>query len=151
MTTNEQRSATRARPPQRGTGTLAGLLCALASAGCSILGGHEPTVSFATEPPGARVLVDKRDSGFVTPCRLSLPSGGRHRVEIVMPGYAPVLLRVERGPQAEVILWRDMYVRPVVWRFPLWLNLEDALQPVKIRRTYSPGHVFVRLERAQEP
>lgn len=141
------RSADRRRPAQ----VAAWIAALVLGAGCTVVGSSQAAVSFATDPPGARVVVDRKDSGFVTPCRLTLPSGSRHRVDLVMPGYAPVSLRVERGPHAEVVLWRDMYVRPQVWRFPLWLNLEDALEPVKIRRTYSPGHVFVRLDRAGEP
>jgi PEGA domain-containing protein len=119
--------------------------------GCTSFGLSRTAVSFATEPPGARVVVDKHDSGFVTPCRMTLPSGSHHKVEIVMPGYAPVTLRIDHGLKADVILWRDMSNGPWTWRFPLWLNFEDFFEPFKIRRAYSPGHVFVRLERAGEP
>lgn len=123
----------------------------LLGAGCTAFGLSRTAVSFATDPPGARVVVDRHDSGFVTPCRLTLPSGDHHRIEIVMSGYAPVTLRVEHGLHADVILWRDMTVGPQTWRFPLWLNFEDFFEPFKIRQRYSPGHVFVRLERAGEP
>ena len=60
-------------------------------------------------------------------------------------------LRTERGLKKDVVFWRDMFVRPDVWRFPLWLNVQDFFEPLKIRRTYYPGHVFVRLDRAGEP
>lgn len=121
------------------------------AAGCTTFGSHGAVVSFTTDPPGARVIVDHKDSGFVTPCRLMLDDDDdRHHVDLVMPGYASVSLRVDREKDTDVILWRDMYVRPEVWRFPLWLNLEDAFEPFKVRETFSPGHVFVRLERAGE-
>jgi hypothetical protein len=122
----------------------------LLAAGCTTFASSGRAVSFTTDPPGARVIIDRKDTGFVTPCRLAMPGEDRHHVDLVMPGYSPVHLRVKRGRNADVILWRDMYVRPVVWRFPLWLNLEDSFEPFKFRRSYSPGHVFVRLERAGE-
>jgi hypothetical protein len=114
---------------------------------CSVLGSSDSGVSFATEPPGARVVVDRKDSGFVTPCRMALETG-RHRVDLELPGYAQASLRLESDRRTDVILWRDMYARLGVWRFPLWLNVEDALEPVKVRKAIAPGHVFVRLERA---
>jgi len=123
----------------------------LLGTGCHAIGLTRTAVSFATDPPGARVLVDRQDSGFVTPCRLTLPSGSHHRIEIAMAGYAPVTLRVDHGPRTDVVLWRDMSVGPQTWRFPLWLNFEDFFEPFHIRQAYSPGHVFVRLERAGEP
>jgi len=123
--------------------------CILGS-GCTAYGLSRTAVSFATEPPGARVLVDRHDSGFVTPCRLTLPGGDDHRVEIVLSGYAPVTLQVEHGRRANVVLWRDMSNGPWTWRFPLWLNFDDFCEPFQIRQAYSPGHVFVRLERAGE-
>jgi hypothetical protein len=124
----------------------------LLGSGCTAYGLSRTAVSFASEPPGARVVVDKKDSGFVTPCRLSLPSDDdNHKVEILMSGYAPVTFHVEHGRKANVVLWRDMSVGPQTWRFPLWLNLEDFFEPFKIRQAYSPGHVFVRLERTGEP
>jgi len=128
-------------------GTLAGLFL---GSGCTLFGSWHTAVSFATEPPGARVLVDRKDSGFVTPCRLELTES-HHQVELLMPGYEPVKLRTERGLKKDVVFWRDMFVRPDVWRFPLWLNVQDFFEPLKIRRTYYPGHVFVRLDRAGEP
>ena len=120
----------------------AALLCA-----CSATGLSDAAVSFASDPPGARVIVDRKDSGFVTPCRLALESGS-HRVDLELPGHAAANLRVERSLRTDVLLWPDMYSHPGVWRFPLWLNLEDAADPIKARWAFSPGHVFVRLERA---
>lgn len=148
-----------ARPVLRTRSTLhrkfafaaAAIAVLLLGSGCTAFGLSRTAVSFTTDPPGARVLVDRHDSGFVTPCRLSLPSDDHHKVEILMPGYAPVTLRIEHGRTANVVLWRDMTVGPQTWRFPLWLNFEDFFEPFKIRQAYSPGHVFVRLERAGEP
>ena len=133
------------------TASAAAIAALLLGTGCHAVGLTRTAVSFATDPPGAKVFVDRQDSGFVTPCRLTLPSGDTHKIEIAMAGYEPVKLNVEHGPHANVVLWRDMSVGPQTWRFPLWLNLEDFFEPFKIRRYYSPGHVFVRLERAGEP
>jgi hypothetical protein len=121
---------------------------ALAGAGCQLVGLASTAVSFSTDPPGARVVVDRKDSGFVTPCRLSMPSGSRHRIDLEMPGYEPVTVRVEKGIGTDIVLWRDMHVRPGVWNFPLWLNLQDAFEPYHVHWAHSPSHVFVRLERS---
>ena len=38
---------------------------------------RDPGVMFASNPSGARVVVDGVDSGFVTPCHLDLPRSTR--------------------------------------------------------------------------
>ncbi|MFN0006669.1 MAG: PEGA domain-containing protein [Planctomycetota bacterium] len=136
---------------ERALQSAAAIAILLLGSGCTAFGLSRTAVSFSTDPPGARVVVDRKDSGFVTPCRLSLPTNDTHRVEILMPGYAPVTLRVEHGRRSDIVLWRDMSIGPGTWRFPMWLNLEDFFEPFKVRQAYSPGNVFVRLERTGEP
>jgi len=128
-----------------GAATLAALL-----QGCALFGLSDAQVAVFSEPPGARVVVDGRDSGFVTPCHLTLDMS-RHEVELRLPGYAPGTVSLEPSRWREAVLWKDMSLRPDVWRFPLWLNLEDSVEPVKFHQDLSPGHVFVRLQRAARP
>jgi len=59
----------------------------LACGGCRLFGMGDAQVSFFSEPPGARVIVDKQDTGFVTPCRITLASRDEHRVELELAGY----------------------------------------------------------------
>jgi PEGA domain-containing protein len=129
---------------------LAGVALAVLTAGCSVFGHSDVGVSFFTEPPGARVIVDKKDSGFVTPCRMTLEAD-KHHVELAMPGYKTANVTLVGAKRTEIVYWRDMTVRPETWRFPLWLNLSDTVEPVKYRQELSPGHVFVRLQRSSEP
>ena len=124
-------------------------LAALA-AGCHVFGHSDVGVSFFTEPPGARVIIDKHDSGFVTPCRMTLEAD-KHRVELAMAGYKTANVTLVGSKHTEILYWRDMTVRPETWRLPLWLDLEDSVEPVKFRQSLAPGHVFVRLQRAREP
>jgi len=122
---------------------------AMLAGGCGItgiLGGTDAQVSFFSEPPGARVIVDKKDTGFVTPCRISLASRDDHKVELDLPGYAPARLTLDPEIDHEVTLWKDMSLDLGSWRFPLWLNLKDSV-PVKFEANLKPGRVFVRLQR----
>jgi hypothetical protein len=125
------------------------LVCAFLAGGCSLLD-HSTKVVLASDPPGARVLIDEHDSGFVTPCVLQLDPSERTRMELVLPGYetARRLLVPERDVQ--VVLWRDMYLRSSIWHFPNWLNMRDFFEPVKLDRRLSPARIFVRLERTAD-
>ena len=105
---------------------------------------------FASDPPGARVTIDNRDSGWVTPCVLDLPEGDSYLVEFNYPGYEPALRLLDDDRDVWVVLWREMYVHEGVWRFPLWLGFEDFLLPVKVVRAQAPSRVFVRLERSAD-
>lgn len=121
------------------------LLATLAS--CQIV--RTPGVQIATSPPGARVLVDGRDSGFVTPCVLDLDREPQS-LKLELEGYQAIERRVDERGEHWVIQWREMYLNQKVWRFPLWLNYVDGLTPWKIERGYSPERIFVRLRRARE-
>ena len=103
-----------------------------------------PGVMFSSAPPGARVVVDGRDSGFVTPCHLDLERK-HHDVDIVLPGYTPAAVKIEPGGQTWLILWDEAWLSENVWHFPLWLNARDGLFPVKVERSYEPKRVYVQL------
>jgi hypothetical protein len=133
-----------------GRAVLAGLTLAVLTSGCSIFGHSDVGVSFFTEPPGARVIVDQKDSGFVTPCRMTLVAD-KHHVELAMPGYKSANVTLVGTKRTDIVYWRDMTIRAENWRFPLWLNLNDSVEPIKYRQEMAPGHVFVRLQRASEP
>ena len=121
---------------------------ALGTSGCQIFAAT--AVSFFSEPPGARVIVDRKDSGFVTPCRITLPRDP-HKVELELPGYAPSVIELTPETVTETVYWRDMALTPRTWKFPLWLDLEGTFAPVTVHKTLAPGRVFVRLERAAAP
>jgi hypothetical protein len=132
---------------------LQGLLAA--SVACSTLEGcmlldRSTQVSLASDPPGAKVLVNDRESGFVTPCILALDPGENARIDLEYPGYVTARRILTPDQQVYAVLGKDMYIRPSVWRFPLWLNTRDLFVPVKYDRTLSPGRLYVKLERAAD-
>ncbi len=115
-------------------------------AACQII--REPGVTLASTPPGARINVDGRDSGFVTPCAIEL-SRDDHKIEFALDGYRKEERNITSGGRIYTILWHEMYLNSATWRFPMWLNYVDGLTPVKIERGTSPARIFVRLQRAQ--
>jgi hypothetical protein len=117
----------------------------LAVAGCVQLT-TPPGVVLASSPPGARVLVDGRDAGFVTPCRIAIGNWSDHEVVLSLPGYVPVEIRFETETDAYVVPWRDMRLAEHgEVSFPLFWPLEDFVAPVKVDNALSPARVFVRL------
>ncbi len=109
---------------------------------------RERGVTFATDPPGARVVLDGKDTGFVTPCHLYVPKKeDKMQVELIRPGYetARRVLREQRN--RHVVLWKEMQVHYNTWRFPLWLNFEDFFIPIKVDDEPHPARIFVRLRR----
>jgi len=126
------------------------LLCLVASAtSCKMIAKSAP-VSIASEPPGARILVDKRDSGFVTPAVLMLDLDETARVELQYPGYVTATRILVPDRLNETVLWRDMHNHSSTWNFPLWLNARDGFAPFTTVRRLSPGRVYVRLERSAD-
>jgi hypothetical protein len=125
------------------------LACAILAGGCSLLD-YSTKVTLASDPPGARVLFDDKDSGFVTPCVLELDPSESAHMALELPGYetAHRLLLSERD--AQVVLWNDMVLRAGVWRFPMWLNMRDMFEPIRVDRRLSPSRIFVRLERTAD-
>src|SRR5689334_6438733 len=83
------------------------LAAALASAGglTGCLNVSPPGPSFASEPEGARVHVDGRDSGWVTPCQIALDPGETHTVAIVMEGYTPREFVLVPDERVQIVDW----------------------------------------------
>jgi hypothetical protein len=111
-----------------------------------------PGTSFASDPPGARVLVDGRDSGRVTPCLIALDPDGPHRVEIELPGHEPRALELVPMDRHWFVSWAQgaAGMRSTT-QFPLLLPIQDFLVPLRWSRTASPARVFVRLYPGTEP
>jgi hypothetical protein len=106
-----------------------------------------PGVMFATDPPGARVLIDGRDSGFVTPCHLALDNRPSQEVELILPGYIAARRILTDDVSSYTILWKESIVSSNTWHFPLWLPIEDFFMPVKRVNGPNPTRLFVRLRR----
>lgn len=132
------------------TRLLPSLLAALALLASSCIAPDRPPgLVLASEPPGARILVDGQDSGWVTPMAMKLDRGDRSRIDLVLEGYRPATVVVEPGGQAwYLILWRESYKDWDTWRFPLWLNYRDFLAPIKLSKSLQPSRIFVPLRLA---
>ena len=45
------------------------------------------------------------------------------------------------------MLWKEMIVHTNAWHFPLWLNWEDFILPIKHVTGPMPTRLFVRMRR----
>lgn len=127
---------------------LAALLASLATSSCFMTRKHV-VVHFSSEPSGAAVLLDGKDTGFVTPCRLTLPPD-RTQAELRLDGYEPARRRLEPKRSTSSVRWSEAYVSYNTWHFPMWYRFSDCFAPVTFSRSMSPGRVFVRLKRSAD-
>ena len=109
-------------------------------------------VTVASEPPGARVHVDGRDSGWVTPCHIALDAEETHVVTIALDGFTPRELVLEPLQRHGIVAWRQGVngVKSTI-RFPILLPTQDLLLPFRESQALAPGRVFVRLRPAETP
>jgi hypothetical protein len=128
------------------------LLCCVALCQASCLNVSPPGTAIASEPPGARVHVDGRDSGWVTPCRLALDAEETHVVMLRLEGYTPREVLLEPAHRHGFVDWRQAVngVRSTI-EFPILMPPGDLLLPFRELRATSPGRVFVRLRPADAP
>ncbi len=119
------------------------LLALLPLAGCLALE-SEPGVLLASDPPGARVIVDGADSGMVTPCRIDLPRDPQ-RVDLELPGYETATRYFSPDVEWDAVLWKEMSVSNDTWRNPLWLEWIRFIFPFWRTTSLAPQRVFVRM------
>ena len=127
------------------------LLAALASL-ASCLNITPCGTTLASEPPGARVNIDGRDSGWVTPCMIALDAEETHVVTLELEGFAPRELVFEPQERHGIVSWRQGVngVRSTI-RFPLLLPTADLLLPLREVEAPAPERVFVRLRPSGAP
>lgn len=124
------------------------LLAVLCGAGCRNV--SPAGIHFSSEPPGAAILVDGADSGWVTPCEVALDVEREHEVELAMTGFAPRRFLLVPDEQRSFVSWNQavngLRARQ---RAPFLMPAEDLLLPFREVRTLTPGRIFVRLHPAQ--
>ena len=101
---------------------------------------------FASDPPGARILVDGRDSGWVTPCLIDLDEDEPHAVRIELSGFSA--REVELGTHRRLHFipwWYGVNSINIRGRFPLFLPTFDLLMPYRENDALSPARIFVHL------
>ena len=124
--------------------TFIGLVLGLALVSCRA---RQVPITLASDPPGAEVWINGTESGFATPCRISLDRKRDHEVELRLPGHRPAKRRLVENGEREAIFWREMSVGQKAWNFPLFLNIHDFFAPAPVVHPLVPGRVFVRLRR----
>ncbi|MCY2961676.1 MAG: PEGA domain-containing protein [Planctomycetota bacterium] len=117
--------------------------------GCALLAPNH-AVHLSTNPPGATVLLDGRNIGFVTPCVIQLDVDEDARLDFAVPGFRPETRFLTPDDEVYSILWREMNVGPQTWNFPLWLPMRDFLVPLKWMEGHSPGRVHIDLDRLSD-
>lgn len=130
------------RAPRRALIPTLSLALALASCRSSRV-----PVTLASDPPGAEVWIDGRETGFATPCRISLERSRDHELELRLPGHRPATRLLVRDGERQAVYWREMSVGTKAWRFPLFLNIHDFFAPAPLHHPLVPGRIFVRLRR----
>jgi PEGA domain len=104
-------------------------------------------VQFSSSPPGARVLIDEVDTGFVTPCVLEIKDGPSRKVEFALPGYLTEQRVLVYQSRKQLVFWREAALSHKSWNFPLWLGSEDFFIPLKGDSGEAPARVYVRMRR----
>ena len=107
-------------------GSRAALLTALLALGSCARNVSPPGVFFASEPPGARIMVDGLDSGYVTPRMIAFNKEEQYRISVEMQGFHAhelVLLPSHRGYW---VAWDEGAVTMHGLLFPLFLALGDV-------------------------
>jgi hypothetical protein len=130
------------------TATLLGLLLVTLS-GC--LATSAPGATLTSSPPGARVLVEGKDSGWVTPCQMWLDVDEPVAVTFELPGYATRTVRLVPARQWSAVTW-TLGIHPAQDApFPALLPPEDLLLPFREDDFLAPTRVFVRLRPEDAP
>ena len=102
-------------------------------------------VHLASTPPGARVLIDGRYAGYVTPCLIALDEHERYRVTLELSGYESRDVVLDPASHMAFVGWRDGRLSPNGGSSGLWKSAVDLFQPIRIDDSHSPSRVFVRL------
>ncbi len=107
-----------------------------------------PGAFFASDPPGAQVIVDGTPSSSVTPCILNLDNDERHQVRLELAGYEPRELVLTPATRRDVIPWSDAELSNNAETLPLWLTFDELFLPIRTDESLAPSRVFVRLRPA---
>ena len=127
------------------TSLLPGLLILLAASACKNVA--PAGTFFASHPPGAHVVIDGKDSGWITPCMIDLDKGDDHSVRIELSGYEPRELQLEPAYRSSFVPWHhgQLGTKPYP-RFPLFLDVEGLVVPYRETDALAPSRIFVRLK-----
>src|SRR5262245_607284 len=132
---------------------LPSLALALSLAGAaSCVNVSPPGTAISSEPSGARVNVDGRDTGWVTPCLIALDEEQTHVVQVALEGYAPREFVLTPDHRLLIVSWDHAVTgTKSTLHFPTRLPIYDFLFPFREYETLAPGRVFLRLRPESAP
>ncbi len=105
-----------------------------------------PGTLFATDPPGAAILLDGKDSGYVTPSMIRLGRGASHDIRLRLPGFAEERFTVHPEDRVQYVSWMYGNASTSGLTFVFFLTFWDILLPLQFDQSFSPGRIFVRLQ-----
>ena len=113
---------------------------------------HE-MVLIASEPLGARILVDGEDTGHTTPTSLQLGGlfGHDHIVELQKKGFRPAKRRLCQYTEGYTSKWIDGAYDVVMFPLPFFWTAGDLLAPLGVRAAIIPAELYVVLEKDDAP
>lgn len=129
------------------------LLLPLLCAGACTWFKSEDRVLITSDPPGARIVVDGRDTGQTTPARLAIGGtfGTDHDVTVTKKGYRPTTRRVYQHTEGYTSKWIDGAYDAVMPTIPLFWTAGDFVFPFGVRSAIVPHELHVKLYRTDEP
>ena len=101
----------------------------------------------SSDPLGAEIHVDGRDSGKTTPSMLDLGGilGSDHEITIIKKGFEPERRKVTHYTRFDTIKLNDGVTDYQTFPFPLWFTFGDFFFPFEVRWAYVPHNLHVKL------
>jgi len=109
-----------------------------------------PGTYFDTRPAGAEVIIDGKQSGYVTPCLIALNRGSDHSVRFELPGYEMREAALDSHETKTWTVMRDGAIAPNGLSFPIGLTALELFLPRVSDDSLQPGRIFMRLSPTQK-
>lgn len=129
------------------------LLLPLLLAGACVSWSSDEYLLVSSDPPGAHITVDGRDTGQTTPARLAIGGnfGADHDVQVTKKGYRTATRLVYQRTEGYTSKWIDGAYDVVMFPLPLFWTTGDILLPFAVRGALVPHELHVKLYRTDEP
>ena len=97
------------------------------------------------------MILDDRDSGYVTPCLVALDRGDDYRVRLELAGFEPREFYLQSNDSTHDIPWHDGAKSPNGLHTPFFLDARDLFLPFRNDESHWPKRIFVRLQPTPSP
>jgi hypothetical protein len=132
--------------------TLSMPLWCLLGAGCTWFNGQNP-VLITSDPPGARIWIDGRDTGRTTPANFDIAGnfGLDHDVRLTKKGYQPAERRLYQHTEGYTSRWIDGASTIGLPPLPIFWTPGDFVFPFGVHGQIVPDELHVKLYKEGEP